>query len=392
MKSTFKKLPASAVELTVDIDLTEFKDYYARAFQAAKAGIEIKGFRKGMAPDDVVNGVIDPKRLFDDAAERAIKTTLTDEAEKNAWTIIDRPVIEIKDTDKSFSYIAKFSIFPEVNIEGFDVIAEKERGTLEKKKEKITVKEDEAKEALAWLQNARAEKKETAEGIQLGHVIEITVKSSFAKEAHDDRFVVGKGRFMAGFEDKLIGKKVGETVAFSITGPADYWNEELRSKDVDFNVTINKVYDQILPELDDAFAEKAGKFKTLAELKESIIGGIREEKAHHEEEATCIAALEAAVKKAVIDIPLPMIEKIREQDKEMTEEIAKQKIAMHLVIYAIADKVGIRPTEEEIQTEIAKYGAGASHRENGPIDAKKMHGYIYERLQQKKVYDYILKK
>ena len=87
-----------------------------------------------------------------------------------------------------------------------------------------------------------------------------------------------------------------------------------------------------------------------------------------------------------------MIEKIREQDKEMTEEIAKQKIAMHLVIYAIADKVGIRPTEEEIQTEIAKYGAGASHRENGPIDAKKMHGYIYERLQQKKVYDYILKK
>jgi len=392
MKSTFKKLPASAVELTVDMDLVEFKSYYARAFQAAKANIEIKGFRKGMAPDAVLEGAIDPKKLFDDAAERAIKTTLTDEAEKNAWTIIDRPVIEIKDTDKSFSYVAKFSIFPEVNIEGFDAIAEKERAALEKKKEKITVKEDETKEALTWLQNARAENKETTEGAQLGRVIEITVKSSFAKEAHDDRFVVGKGRFMVGFEDKLIGKKTGETVAFSIKGPADYWNEELRNKDVDFSVTINKVYDQVLPELDDTFAEKAGKFKTLAELKESIMTGIREEKVHHEEEAACIAALEAAVTKANIDIPNPMVEKIRAQDKEMTEEVAKRKIATHLVIYAIADKAGIRPAEEEIQTEIAKYGAGAMRGENGPIDAKKIHGYIYERLQQKKVYDYILKK
>lgn len=374
------------------MDLVEFKDYYARAFKAAKAGIEIKGFRKGMAPDAVLEGAIDPKHLFDNAAERAIKETLAGEAEKNAWTIIDRPVIEIKDTDKSFSYVAKFSTFPEVNIEGFDAIAEKERVALEKKKEKITVKEDETKEALTWLQNARAENKETDEPAALGRVIEITVKSSFAKEAHDDRFVVGKGRFMAGFEDKLIGKKAGETIAFSIKGPADYWNEELQNKDVDFEVTINKVYNQILPELDDAFAEKAGKFKTLAELKESIMTGIREEKIHHEEEAACIAALEAAVKKAAIDIPQPMIEKIREQDKEMTEEVAKQKIATHLVIYAIADKAGIRPAEEEIQAEIAKYGAGAMRGENGPIDAKKIHGYIYERLQQKKVYDYILKK
>ncbi len=389
MKSTFKKLPASAVELTVDIDLVEFKAYYARAFQAAKAGIEIKGFRKGMAPDAVLEGAIDPKKLFDDAAERAIKETLAGEAEKNAWTIIDRPVIEIKDTDKSFSYVAKFSIFPEVNIEGFDKIAEKERTALEKKKEKITVKEDETKEALVWLQNARAENKETAEPAALGRVIEITVKSSFAKEAHDDRFVVGKGRFMPGFEDKLIGKKAGETVVFSIKGPADYWNEELQGKDVDFSVTVNKVYDQILPELDDAFAAKAGAFKTLAELKESIMTGIRQEKIHHEEETACIAALEAAVTEAAIDVPNPMILKIREQDKEMTEYVAKRKIATHLVIYAIADKAGIRPTEEEIQEEIAKYGAGAKPQ---GIDAKKIHGYIYERLQQKKVYDHILKK
>ena len=380
------------MELAVDMDLAEFKDYYAHAFQAAKANIEIKGFRKGMAPDNVLNSVINPKHLFDAAAERAIKTTLADETEKNAWTIIDRPVIEIKDTDKSFSYVAKFSIFPEMNIEGFDTIAAKERADLEKKKGGITVGEGETKEALAWLQNARAEHKETNEPVKLGRVIEITVKSSFAKEAHDDRFVVGKGKFMTGFEDKLIGKNAGETVSFSITGPADYWNEELRSKDVDFTVTINKVYNQILPELDDAFAEKAGKFKTLAELKESIMNGIREEKIHHEEEAACIAALESAVKIAAIDIPLPMIEKIRAQDKEMTEEIAKQKIATHLVIYAIADKVGIRPTEEEIKTEIERYGTGAMRGENDLIDAKKIHGYIYERIQQKKVYDHILKK
>ena len=305
MQSSFKKLPESAVELTVDIDLIEFKDYYARAFQAAKQSIEIKGFRKGMAPDAVLEGVLDPKCLFDDAAERAVKATLMDETEKNAWTIIDRPIIEIKDTDKSFSYVAKFSIFPSINIEGFEAIAEKERASLEKKKKDVTVKEEETKDALLWLQKAY-------------------------KKADED----------------------------------------------------------ILP-IDDAFAMKVGKFATLTELQESITIGIRDEKIHHEEEATCIAALEALAKKAAIEIPRPMIEKIREQDKEMTEEVAKKKIATHLVIYAIADKAGIRPTEDEIRTEIEKYGAGAKPE---GIDAKKIHGYIYERIQQKKVYDYILKK
>jgi FKBP-type peptidyl-prolyl cis-trans isomerase (trigger factor) len=85
-----------------------------------------------------------------------------------------------------------------------------------------------------------------------------------------------------------------------------------------------------------------------------------------------------------------MIEKIRAHDGNITEETAKSRIATHLVIYAIADKANIRPTEEEVQEEIARYGAGAMRDGNGPIDAKKIHGYIYEKVQQRKVYAHIL--
>lgn len=67
---------------------------------------------------------------------------------------------------------------------------------------------------------------------------------------------IGSGAFIPGFEDKLIGAKVGSTVTFDITFPSDYGNEELNGRLTTFTVKINSI--QVLPELTDDLAVKLG--------------------------------------------------------------------------------------------------------------------------------------
>ncbi len=388
MTSSFKKLPGSGVELSVSIDLAEFKAYMDRAFEARRAELAIKGFRPGMVPESLAREAISPKAVFDDAAERAVKVTLAEAAEANDWTIIDRPRIEIKEDPAAFSYVATLSLFPEVDISGYAKIAEKERAALATKKAALAVTDKELEDALLWLRTSRATLAELATPAAKGNVIDIDMTSSEDTKPHHDRFVLGNGHFMPGFEDKLIGVTAEQTLAFALTGPADYWKESLRGKEITFDVTVNKVFDRVLPPADDTFAQSLGSIKTFEELATNMRAGILAEKAQHEDEAAAQKALEAISDAATIDIPAPMIVRIKEQDPSLTDDAAKRKIAQHLVIYEIAEKEGIQPADDEVAKEIAHYNAGAKGPE--PVDAKRLHDYIYERIQQKNVYAQLL--
>ncbi len=66
---------------------------------------------------------------------------------------------------------------------------------------------------------------------------------------------IGSGSFIDGFEDGLIGAKVGETVTLNLKFPDDYSNEDVAGKDVQFDVTINKIQENKTPELDDTFVQ-----------------------------------------------------------------------------------------------------------------------------------------
>ena len=68
---------------------------------------------------------------------------------------------------------------------------------------------------------------------------------------------IGSGSFIDGFEDGLIGKKVGATVSLNLTFPDDYSNTDVAGKDVVFKVTINSIEELVTPELtDDWVAEQ----------------------------------------------------------------------------------------------------------------------------------------
>lgn len=386
--TSFKKLPGSMIELSISLGLSEFKKEIDRTFERTRANLAVKGFRKGMVPEALAREVLDEKKIFDDAAERTVKLTLSAAAEENNWTIVDRPTIEINDDATAFSYVAKFSIFPAVDITGYDAIAASHRAGLAKRKSALSVTEAEEAESLKWVRESRAALTAVDRGAAQGDAVEIEMTSSLGDKPHADRFIMGAGQFMPGFEDKLTGRKAGEQSSFTLVAPADYWKEDLRGKSIDFSVTVKSVLARAVPEANDAFAASLGAVKDLAELKKNIHDGLMAEKVRHEEEAAAQKVLEEITTKAAIDIPEAMVKSMKEHNPNVSEADLKRKIATHLVIYEIAERENARPTDEEVAKEIAHHNAGSRSAES--IDTPRLRDYIYERIQQKNVYAKLL--
>ncbi len=84
--------------------------------------------------------------------------------------------------------------------------------------------------------------------------------------------VIGSGSFIDGFEDGLIGHKVGETVELNLTFPDDYSNTDLAGQDVVFTVTINKIEQLVTPELTDEWVaeQDISNVSTVDEYKDYV--------------------------------------------------------------------------------------------------------------------------
>ena len=402
MKNKIKKLPGSLVELEVHLDEAEFRPYVDSAFNAEAATINLKGFRPGMAPKEMVAGAVSQEKVFRAAINEAVKMSLDEVKRENDWTFIDQPRIEVTDNEKGVSYTAKLTLFPEVKLGNYQKIAKKIFG----EKKPAVISEAEVEKTLKWLLESRAQVLRAVRPAKKGDLVEVDIEvesegkpvpnTSFKNE----KFVLGESHFIKGFDEQLETHKEGDAFEFSITAPADYWQKEMQGKSLDFKVKLHGVFDRAIPELNDAFAAGLGpQFKTVAELKANINEGLRLEKEEKETEKLRIKALDAIAKDAEMDIPNILIERMLDSmvadmgrmmppnastspealAKELREKLAgraKDSVAGNLVLYKLAQVEKVEPSEDEL------IKAAQAER----VDLAKEYNYIYGRVQNQKVF------
>ncbi|MBR4036068.1 MAG: FKBP-type peptidyl-prolyl cis-trans isomerase [Oscillospiraceae bacterium] len=87
---------------------------------------------------------------------------------------------------------------------------------------------------------------------------------------------IGSGRFIEGFEEQIIGHKAGETFDINVTFPEDYGNEELNGKDAVFTITVNHLYNTVIPELTEDFVKEklSEHYEDVADLKAQVAESI----------------------------------------------------------------------------------------------------------------------
>lgn len=253
----------------------------------------------------------------------------------------------------------------------------------------VPVSEDEINAAIENTLSAYKEEKAINDRpVQDGDLVNIDYKGLLNDKAFDGGTAegydlkIGSNTFIPGFEEKLIGAKIGETVNLNLSFPKEYHSAELAGKEVVFVVTVNSIKEESLPELTDAFVKENLGFNTASEYKESVRVMLQEEADFPDK----IALLEMATSNAeIIEYPKDKLDKTLADMKaeleqnatsanmkpeefiknylHMTQEEfdaesktrAEKSIAMELTVSAIEKAENLALTDEEYKKTLDVY-------------------------------------
>jgi trigger factor len=349
METSIKKLPKSQVEILFELSAEEFNPFIEKAILELVKDSKIKGFRKGKVPREVAIEKIGKEKILALAMEIAVRESYFQAIKDNKIEAISKPEIEIKsspDFGKGLTFKAKLSVLPEVHLPEYKEIA------ASVKRKKVLAEEKEIQDALLWLQKSRSKFILKNEPAQFKDLVEIEFSSPQIENNRErkDRFILGEGRLVKGFEEQLTNMSSGEEKSFSLVLSSEHHRKELAGKEVHFKVRMKLVQKVIPPQINDEFAKNLGKFKDLKELKKSIEEGILQEKENQESQRVRQEILGKIVKETKIDIPQALVD----AEKKKIFEDFKKLILARLKISFEDYLAKVKKTEEEFSNTFSK--------------------------------------
>lgn len=278
MKHTLKKSSDTQVHVTVELDSKDLATAKQIAVRELSKTVKVPGFRAGKVPANVAEKHLDPLALANATTENAINIAMNDVAVSEELRILDRPDVDLKDFQPydSLTFEATIAIVPEITLGDYK--------KLKAKKDSVDVSEAEIDEVVERMRSQLSEKKSVKREASSGDEVNIDFIGKLGDEPFDGGtakgydLVLGSNSFIPGFEEAIVGHKVGETFDVPLKFPDDYHAEHLKGADTVFTVTLNDIKEVVLPEVDDAFAVKVGPFKTALGMREDIRAELTQQK------------------------------------------------------------------------------------------------------------------
>ncbi len=272
------ELKLNKLETQVEVSITENGAEWTKLVQAAKKdlmeNLELKGFRKGKVPANIAEQHITSERVWYAAADKLIEANYEKAIELlTSEKVATRPTFDVrKVSDDAIEAVLSSHLMPEVKIG--------DRSSISVKYEVEEVTQEEVDQEVAQLDEILKEAKESTEGEAkdgditnidfLGKVDGVAFEGGEAK-AFDLK--LGSNQFIPGFEEQVVGMKVGETKDLEVTFPETYPQEDLAGKLSVFTVTLNSI--KTMVELEGEALQ--AKLKTFGfDSKEEIVDRIRE--------------------------------------------------------------------------------------------------------------------
>ena len=297
------------LKLTFTVPASRFEEAIQDVFKKSAKYFNIPGFRKGKAPFKIVERYYGDSIFYEDAFNDLAPIVYDEEIKENKIEVASRPQIDVVQMEKGKDLIftAIVATKPEVKLGKYKEIP------LKKIEYKVTDEDidheinhmAEHNSRMVTVEDRPVKDKDIVtidfEGFTDGKPFE-----GGKAENHD--LTIGSKTFIPGFEEQIIGMKIGEEKDIKVTFPKDYFSKDLAGKEATFHVVLHGIKEKQLPTIDDEFAKDVSEFDTLKELKDSIKEKMEkenEERAKHETED---AAIEEVCKNTNIDIPGGMID------------------------------------------------------------------------------------
>ena len=409
MSLQVEKMEKNMAKLTIEVSAEDVEKAMQSAYQKAKGRISIPGFRNGKAPRKMIEQMYGKGVFLEDAVNALIPEHYSKALGECELEIVSQPKIDLVQTEpgKALIFTAEVAVKPEVTLGEYKGVE------VPKSEIEVTDEEVDAEVKKEQEKNSRTINVEDR-AAQLNDIVTIDFEGSVdgvpfdGGQATEYPLTLGSNTFIPGFEDQLVGAKVGDDVDVKVTFPEEYQAKELAGKEAIFKCAVKKIEAKELPELDDDFAKDVSEFDTLAEYKEHVKTNLVEKKENEAKHAKEDAAVDKIIENAQMDIPEAMLEtqcrqmlddfsrRMQSQGlsmdqyfqftgmtaEKMMEDMKPQalkRIQTRLVLEKVAEVENIQPTEEEVNEEISKMA------EAYKMEADKLKELLGEReLEQMK--------
>ncbi|MEF9939404.1 MAG: trigger factor [Clostridium sp.] len=322
MSLQLEKLEKNMAKLTIEVSAEEFDKAITAAYNHDKGKFNIPGFRKGKAPQAMIEKMYGAGIFYEDAANSLIDENYPKAVEECEEEIVSSPRIEVEQIEKGkpFIFTAEVALKPEVTLGEY-------KGIEVKKADAVVTDADVDEEIkAAQIKNGRLVSVEDR-GIADNDQTIIDFKGFIdgqpfdGGEGNDYPLVIGSHSFIDTFEEQLIGKKVGETCEIDVTFPEEYHAPELAGKPTKFEVTVKEIKVNELPELNDEFASEVSDFETFAEYKDDVRAKLQDKKNREAATENENNVIDKVVENASMDIPQAMVDL---QTRNMLEDYARR--------------------------------------------------------------------
>ena len=367
-------------ELEITIPANDLDSRLQDYLNEIKDNIRLPGFRPGKVPMGHLKKVYGRKamaEIVDKVLNESVRQVVEDRGEKPALqpdVDVANEVLEtLLDGGADLVFSMTYEVLPEITLGDFSKV-EIERPVVEVSDEEV----DEQIKRIAENNRpyeAKAEGAAAEEGDRLSFSYLGKLDGEPFEGGADEnaQLVLGSKQFIPGFEEQLIGSKVGEEKTITVTFPETYGAEHLAGKDATFDIVVKGIETPGEIVIDEDFASKLG-LESLDKLKEIIRQQIEHEFGSQTRQKVKRALLDQLDEMHKFDLPPKLLESEFEQiwkqltdnmtqagrtfeDEETTEEearkdytaIAERRVRLGLVLSEIGEKNNVQVTDEEVQ-------------------------------------------
>ncbi|MDP2350806.1 MAG: trigger factor [Chloroflexota bacterium] len=382
MNVTATPAPKSSILLEIEVPADRLDRSIRDAVGRLSRRTRVAGFRPGKAPRPILERVLGPTAIVDEAVDTLVQTAYRDAVIEQGIVPLTNADVEIVEAEegKALRFKATIQVRPEVTLGDYaNFNFRPEIETVDDPKVDKVI--DELRDQNATLSAVEDRPAKDGDWAIIGFDGTRDGVPFDGGKTERMPLVIGQDRLIPGFEAHIVGLRPGEATDFDITFPDDYAEPTLAGQVAHFTVDLKELREKILPAADDEFAQAMGAFETLEALKADIAMRLRRnalDRARHEFSDKII---EYAVANATIDLPDVLVDQeIEVMHDEFRTTLARQGIAepaylkatgqtdadLHaefrpraeqrtkvlLVLSKVADTEGVEVVEAEIEAQV----------------------------------------
>mgnify|MGYP001555097526 FL=1 len=385
-------------KMTVQVPAEKVQGAVNEKLNSIKQTAKLDGFRPGKIPMSVI------KKRFGEYAKAEvindlIQSSYGEAIQQEKIYPVGMPQIDPKEIEESqaLEYTAIFEVFPEFEVQGFDKI--------KVVKPKVEVAEADIEKVVENLRKQKADWNDVDRVAKDDDKLIIDFKGTIDGEefqggsAEDFEMVMGAGSMLEDFEKGLEGAKAGEEKTVEVNFPEDYPSADTAGKAASFAITVKKVQEPTLPEVNEEFVESLGlKDKNVEDFRNEVKTNLERERDQAILSRVKVQVLkgleeqnEIELPKALLDQEIDQLKKQAEQqgqqevDAERLEKDARTRVTLSLVISEIVKENEIHLDQSRVQKMLfnvaSSYGDPSmimSYYENNPEMMKNFEAAVLE--------------